>query len=174
MRLRSLTPTRIGLLVLAFAFCAPMAFGQMPQGNAKTLSSSDVSDEQVQKVARILVATRMSTQQMQMKKRREMKQKYGNPQQMDSTKKEQAKREMMKHRRKVRKKQMQTMQKQAKKEGMNPKMVRRVMTSAQQDSTLQQRLRQAMKSEMQKRRPKMGPGQGGGGQGSGGQSGGSQ
>jgi transcriptional regulator of acetoin/glycerol metabolism len=139
-----------------------MAFGQMPQGNTETLSSDEVSDEQVQKVARIVLAARQSTRQMQMEKRREMKKKYGNPQQMDSTKKAQAKREMMKHQRKVRKKQMKALQQQAKKEGMNPKMVRRIMTSAQQDSTLQQRLRKAMKAEM-KQRSQMGGGNQGGG-----------
>ena len=164
MRLRSLTPTRIGLFVLALAFSAPMAFGQMPQqGNTKTLSSSDVSDDEVKKVARILIEARMSTRKMQMQKRQEMKKKYGNPQQMDSTKKAEAKREMMKHQRKVRKKQMKALQQQAKKEGMKPKMVRRIMTSTRQDSTLQQRLRQAMKAEMKNRRPQMGPGGGQGG-----------
>jgi len=173
MQTRSLTPLRTGLLLLAFALVAPAAFGQMPQpqNNVQTLSSSEVSDKQLEKVARIAVAAQMSTRKMQMQKRRQMQKKYGNnPQQMDSTKKAQAKREMMKHRRKVQKKRMQVMQQEAKKEGIETKMVRRVLMSTRQDSTLQQRFRQAVKAEMKKRRPQMGPGsQGGGGQGGGSQ-----
>jgi len=168
MQLRSISTFRTGLLVLAFALCAPMALAQMPQqGQTETLSSSDVSDEEVQKVARVLITARQSTRKMQMQKRREMKKKYGNPQEMDSTKKAQAKREMMQHQRKVRKQQMQALQKEAKKEDMDPKRVQRIMTSAQQDSTLQERLRKAMKSEMKTQKPQMGGGQGGGGQGGG-------
>jgi predicted metal-dependent peptidase len=163
MKLRSITPFRTGLLVLAFALCAPLAFGQMPQGNTNPLSSEDVSEEEVKKVARILIAARQSTRQMQMKKRREMKKKYGNMQEMDSTKKAQAKREMMQHQRKVRKKQMKAMQQEAQKEGMDPSRVRRIMSSTQQDSTLQQRLRKAMKSEMKSQAPQMDGGNQGGG-----------
>jgi len=163
MQLRSFKTLRTGLLVLAFALLAPMALAQMPQqGQNKTLSSSDVSDEEVQKVARVLITARQSTRQMQMQKRREIKKKYGNPKEMDSTKKAQAKREMMQHQRKVRKKQMKAMQNEAEKENMNPKRVRRIMMSAQQDSTLQQRLRKAMKSEMKNQKSQMGGGQGGG------------
>ena len=87
MQLRSFKTLRTGLLVLAFALLAPMALAQMPQqGQNKTLSSSDVSDEEVQKVARVLITARQSTRQMQMQKRREIKKKYGNPKEMDSTK----------------------------------------------------------------------------------------
>src|SRR6056297_2577433 len=106
METRSHTPIRTGLLVLAFALFAPVAFGQMPQGNMKTLSSEDVSDEQVKKTARIAIEAQMSTQKQRMQMRREMKQKYGNPQQMDSTQKANARREMRKRQMAMRKKQM--------------------------------------------------------------------
>ncbi len=163
MQLRLTTPFRTGLLVLAFALCAPMAFGQMPQqGNANALSSEDVSDKQLQKAARIAVKAQMSTRQMQMKKRREMKQKYSNPQDMDSTKKAQAKREMMKHQRKVQKKRRMVMQREAKKENMDPKMVQRILMSTRQDSTLEQRFKKAVKTEMKERQPQMGGGNRGG------------
>lgn len=136
----------------------------MPQqGNQKMLSSSDVSDEEVQKVARIAFATQMSTRAEQMKMRKNMKQKYGNPQQMDSTEKAQARREMRKKQMAMQKKRMKVMQKEAKNENMDPNRVRTILRSAQEDSTLQQRLRQAMKAEAKKQAPSMGRGQQGGG-----------
>lgn len=150
------TSFRLGVLVLAAALCAPMAFAQMPQqGNAKTLSSSEVSDEQIQKVARILVTTRMSTREEQMQMQKNMKKKYGNPQEMDSTQKAQAQREMRKKQMAMRKKQQKVMQKQAKEEGMDPQMVMTITRSAQQDSTLGERIQTAMKKEMQNQQPQM-------------------
>lgn len=136
----------------------------MPQGNQKTLSSSDVSDEEVQKVASIALTARMSTRAEQMKMRKNMKQKYGNPQEMDSTEKAQARREMRKKQMAMRKKQMKVMQEEAQKKDMEPQRVRTILRSAQQDSTLQQRLRKAMKAEAMKQRKSM---QGGGQQGGG-------
>lgn len=161
---RSLTSLRFGILALAFAFCAPLAFGQMPQpGTPEALSSSDVSDQEVQKVARIMMTVRSSTRADRMKMRKEMKQKYGNPQQMDSTKKAQARREMRKRQMAMQKKTMKIMQEEAKKEEIDPKRVQRILQSTQQDSTLQQRLRQAMKAQMkQQGGPSMGGPQGGG------------
>jgi len=158
METRSHTPIRTGLLVLAFALFAPVAFGQMPQSNMKTLSSEDVSDEQVKKTARIAIEAQMSTQKQRMQMRREMKQKYGNPQQMDSTQKANARREMRKRQMAMRKKTMKIMQKEAKKEGIKPQRVQMILKSARQDSTLQQRVRQAMKAQMKKQSPSMGGG----------------
>ena len=156
---RSLTSIRLGILTLALAFCAPLAFGQMPQpGNAQTLSSSDVSDQEIQKLARIMMTVRTSTRQDRMKMRKEMKQKFGNPQEMDSTQKAQARREMRKRRMAMRKKTMKIMQKEAKKEGIKPQRVQMILKSARQDSTLQQRVRQAMKAQMKKQSPSMGGG----------------
>ena len=162
MHTRSFTSVRTGLLALLFALFAPMAFGQMPQGNTKTLSSSDVTDKQVKKAAQVMMALQTSGRQMQMKMRKEMKQKYGNPSQMDSTQKAAMKREARKKQREMRKKQMKMMQQKTKEVGLNPKRFRRIMMSARQDSTLQQRLRQAMKAQMKQKQPQMGGGQGSG------------
>ena len=157
-------PARVGLFVIACAFFAPMAFGQMPQSAPEPLPSSEVSDKQLEKVARIAVEAQMSTRKMQMRKRRQMQKKYGkNPQKMDSTKKAQARKEMMQHRRKVQKKRMKVMQQEAQKEGMNPKMVRRILVSTRKDSTLKQRFQKVVKSEMKKRRSQMGGAQNQGG-----------
>ena len=160
MLLRSLSSFRIGVIGLALALCAPLAFGQLPQGNQKTVSSSDVSDEEVQKVARIAVTAQMSTRQERMKLRKEMRNKYGNPQEMDSTQKAQARREVRKRQMAMRKKTMKVMQKEANKEGMDPQRVQTILRSARQDSTLGNRLRTAMKAEAKKQRPSP---QGGGG-----------
>ena len=122
--------------------------GQMP---GQTLSSSDVDDSQVQTAAQIASSIQMGTRADRMKMRKDMKEKYGNPQQMDSTQKAQARKEMRRRQMKMRKKQMKIMQEEAKKAGMDPQMFRQIMRSAQQDSTLQKRLRTAMKAQMQKR-----------------------
>lgn len=166
---RLISSFRLGVLGMALALCAPLAFGQMPQqGNTQTLSSSDVSDEQVQKVARIAVTAQMSTREERMKLRKEMRSKYGNPQEMDSTQKAKARKEMRKRQMAMRKKTMKVMQQQANKEGMNPQMVQKILRSARQDSTLGKRLRTAMKAEAKKQRPSTqgggGPSGGGGGQ----------
>jgi hypothetical protein len=116
--------------------------GQMP-GSGQTLSSSDVNESQVQTAAQIASSIQMGTRADRMKMRKDMKEKYGNPQQMDSTQKAQARKEM-------RRRQMK-MRKEAKKAGMDPQMFRQIMRSAQQDSTLQKRLQTAMKAQMQKR-----------------------
>jgi hypothetical protein len=135
----------------------------MPQpGNAQTLSSSDVSDEEVQKVASIMMTVRTSTRADRMKMRKEMKQKFGNPQEMDSTQKAQARREMRKRQMAMRKKTMKIMQQEAKKENMDPQRVQTILRSVRQDSTLQQRLRKAMKSQMKQQAPSGGAPQGGG------------
>ncbi|MFB6248873.1 MAG: hypothetical protein ABEL97_09915 [Salinibacter sp.] len=167
---RPTSSLRFGTLALALALFAPLAFGQMPQGNSQNmLSSEDVSDEQIQKVARIAVTAQMSTRQERMQMRKEMKKKYGNPQQMDSTEKAQARREMRKRQMAMRKKTMQVMQKEAKNEGMDPKMVQRILRSARQDSTLGKRLQKAIKAEAKRQRSSMGGGQQGGGSPGGGQ-----
>jgi hypothetical protein len=90
--------------------------------------------------------------------RKQMKQKYGNPQQMDSTQKAQARKEMRRQQMQMRKKQMQMMQAEAEKEGMSPKMFRQIMRSAQQDSTLKKDIQAAMKAQMKKRQSQMNQG----------------
>ncbi len=140
----------VGLFALAFAVSAP-AFGQMPQQpDTTTLSASDVSQEQVKKAARIAAAVQSSMRAQQMKMRRQMKEKYGNPQEMDSTQKANARREMKRQQMKMRKQQMKMMQQEAQKENMEPQMFRRIMRSAQQDSTLKKQIQQAMRAEMKK------------------------
>ncbi len=163
MRLRSLTPVRIGLFALAFAFFAPLAFGQMPQGNQKTLSSEDVSDEELQTAARIAVKAQMSTQKERMQMRKDMKKKYGNPQEMDSTEKAKMRRDVRKKRMSMQKKMMKVMQKEAKKEDMDPKRVNLILQSTRQDSELNKRFKKAMKSAMMEQRSGMGGGQKDGG-----------
>jgi hypothetical protein len=163
MNTRSLTPVRTGLLALAFALFAPMAFGQMPQGNTQqTLSSSDVSDEQLEKVASILASIQSATRQEQRKMRKDMMALRKKMASMDSTQKAEATRKMRKRQMTLRKKQRKIMQQEAKKEGINRKRVQRIMRSTRQDSTLQQRLRQAMKAQMKQQSPMGGGSQDGG------------
>lgn len=126
---------------------------QMPK--SKTLSSSEISDEQIQKTARIVAAVRMGTQEDRMKLRKDIKEKYGNPQQMDSTQKAQARKEMQRRQMQMQKKQMKLLLQEAKKEGMDPQTVRTIMRSAQQDSTLRKRLQRAMQAQMKKQQPQM-------------------
>lgn len=147
--------------MLAFALCAPAAVGQMPQADStQMLSSSDVSDEQVQKAARIAVAVQMAMRPAMMKMRKEMKAKYGNPQAMDSTQKVKARKEMRRRQMEMRKKRMKVMQQEAEKEDMEAQMLMRILRSARQDSSLQKRIQSAMKAEMKERRSQMGSGSG--------------
>lgn len=148
---RSLTPFSAGLFALAFFLYVPAAVGQVPQPDStQFLSSADVSDEEVQTAARIAVSVQMATQQDRMRMQKEMQQKYGNPQQMDSTQKARARKEMRRRQMKMQKKQMKIMQQQAEEEGMSPQKFQRLMRSAQQDSTLRKRLQTAMKMQMKK------------------------
>ncbi|WP_118839754.1 hypothetical protein [Salinibacter ruber] len=145
----------VGLIALAFAFTVP-AFGQMPQQpDTTTLSASEVSQEQVDKAARIAAAVQSSMRAQQMKMRKQMKEKYGNPQEMDSTQKANARREMKRQQMRMRKQQMKMMQQESQKENMDPQMFRRIMRSAQQDSTLKKQIQQAMKAEMKKQQSQM-------------------
>jgi hypothetical protein len=156
MRMRSLTPLRLGLFVLALAFCAPLAFGQMPQPNKpKPLSSDDVSDAELKKAARVAVALQSSGRKMKMEMQKEMKEKYGNPSELDSTQKSEMRREVRKQQKEMRMKQMKTMRKKAKEEGIKPKRVRRILQSTRQDKELKQRFRKAVKAEMAQQAPQM-------------------
>jgi hypothetical protein len=132
--------------------------GQPNQGsrlNRQSLSASDVSKDQLQQAAQIAVSTQMATRQDRMKMRKDMRKKYGNPKQMDSTRKAKARKEMQRRQMEMRKKQKKIIQKQAKKVGMNPQMFRRIMRSAQKDSTLKKQLQTAMKTQMRERMGKM-------------------
>lgn len=136
----------------------------MPQqGNMETLSSDDVSDEELEKVARIAVKTQMATRKERMQMRKTMKKKYGNPQQMDSTQKAQARREIRKQKMAMQKKSMKVMRQESKNEDMDPKRVQIILRSTQQDSALGKRFKKAAKAAMQNQRPQMGGGQNQGG-----------
>lgn len=154
---RSTTSFRLSVLLLAFAFAVPAVLAQAPRtgGQPKMLSSSDVSDQELNKVAKIAVKTQMATRKERRKLRRDMKKKYGNPQDMDSTEKVKARKEIRKKQMAMRKKTMKMLQKEAKKEGMKASKVQRVLQSAQKDSTLKKRLETAMRKEAKSRRPKM-------------------
>lgn len=154
---RLFKPSCVGLFVLAVVLSAPVAFGQMPQPDtSQTLSASDVSEEDIEKAARIAAAVQRSMRAQQMKMRKQMKEKYGNPQEMDSTQKANAKREMQRQQMKMRKQQMKLMQQEAQKENMDPKMFQRIMRSAQQDSTLKKEIQAAMKAQMKQQQPQGG------------------
>ena len=120
--------------------------GQM--GGAQSLSSDDVSDEQIQTAARIAMSMQMGIRQDRIQMQKEMKAKYGNPKEMDSTEKQEARKEMQQRQQDLRKKQMDILQKEAEEEGMDPQMFRSITQSAQQDSTLRKRLQTAMKAQM--------------------------
>lgn len=128
--------------------------GQMP-GASQTLSSSDVSEEQLQTAARIAAAVQMGIQKDRMEMQKDIKEKYGNPQQMDSTQKTQARKEMKRRQMEMRKKQMKLVQEEAQNEGMDPKTFRQIMRSARQDSTLMKRLQGAVEAQIKKRQPQM-------------------
>ncbi len=159
---RFTSPLRLGVALLALALCAPAAVAQMPQPDTTQLSSSDVNDEQIQQAAQIAVELQMSGRQMRMQMQKQMRQKYGNPQQMDSTQKAQMQQERRQQMRQMRKKQMKMMQQKSQEVGLEAQMFQRIMRSAQQDSTLQQRLRTAMKTQMKERQSQMQNQQGGG------------
>ncbi len=145
----------VGLFTLALVLSAPVALGQMPQDTIETLSASEVSQEQVEKAARIAAAVQTSRRMQQMKLRKEMKEKYGDPREMDSTQKAKAKQEMRRRQMKMRKNQMKMMQEEAEKEGMSTQMFRRIMRSAQEDSTLKEEIQAAMKAQMKKKQSQM-------------------
>lgn len=153
---RVLKSSYIGLFALALAVSAPAALAQMPQQpDTTTLSASDVSQEQVQTAARIATTVQSSMRAQQMRMRKQMKQKYGNPQEMDSTQKAKARKEMQRQQMQMRKQQMKMMKQEAEKEGMSTKMFRRIMRSAQQDSALKKEIQAAMKAQMKKKGPQM-------------------
>jgi hypothetical protein len=147
---RSLTSFCLGLVALAFA--ASAAVGQMPRSDTTNmLSASDVSQEEIQTAAQIAVAVQGPMRKDRMKLRRDMKKKYGNPQEMDSTQKAKAKREMRSRQMKMRKKQMRLIQKEAKKADMDPQRFQKIMRSARKDSSLQKQIQVAMKAQMKEK-----------------------
>lgn len=133
--------------------------GQMKPGGAQLLSPSEISDEQLQKAARIAVAVQQGTRQERMQFQKEMREKYGNPQQLDSAQKAKARKEIQRRQMKMQKKQMKLIREEAKEVGMDPKRFLTIMRSVQKDSTLQKRLQAAMKAQMKKQAPQPGTNQ---------------
>jgi hypothetical protein len=150
MTVRVPTSLRLALFALAFALVGlPVhAQGGPGGGQAPSLSSSDVSDAEIQAAAEIIVSMQVQRQEM----RKKMMEKYGNPQEMDSTQRRKARMEIMKKRQSL-------MQKKSKEVGMKPQRLGQIMKSARQDSTLRSRVRTAVK---QKRQERMGGSPGGG------------
>jgi len=136
---------RIGLFVLALAFAAPTTFAQSGSeagDNASAvLSSEDVSEKEVGAAAEVIVTMQMHRQEMQMK----MRQKYGNPQEMDSTQRREARRRIMKERQTL-------MQEKTQEENLSAERLGLIMKSARQDSTLRKRLKTTVQ---EKRRDEM-------------------
>jgi hypothetical protein len=149
------------LALFAFAATAVGASAQMmPQPDTTNLlSSADVSQEQVQKAARIAASVQSSIRAQRMKLSKELRSKYGNPQDMDSTEKATVRKEIQRRQMKMRKQQVQMMQQEAQNEDMEPQMFRRIMRSAQQDSTLKKQIQKALQAEMKQQQSPMGPGQ---------------
>jgi hypothetical protein len=149
---RSLSTARTGILALALAFIAPAVFAQGGPGGGmggptETLSSEDVSEEEVDAAAEIIVAMQMQRQQM----RTDMREKYGNPQEMDSTQRREARTEIMQKRQAL-------MEKKTEEEDLSADRLGLIMKSARKDSTLRKRVRTAVQ---EKRKARMGgPGAG--------------
>ena len=120
------------LALFAPAVFAPGALAQ--NGEAQnTLSSSDVSEEEVESAAEIVVAMQMQQQEL----RKKMMRKYGNPQKMDSTQRRQARVEMMKQRQAL-------MKEKTNEHGLSTQRLGMIMNSARQDSTLRERMKTAV------------------------------
>ena len=141
---RSTSTLRIGFfaMILALFVSAALAPGAMAQGGGAPapLSSDDVPDEEIESAAEIVVALQMQQQQMQ----QEMLQKYGNPQEMDSTQRRKAQRE-------IQSKQQALMQKETNEHDLDAQRLNMIMTSAQQDSTLRERMRTAVEGLRQEK-----------------------
>ena len=155
--------SRVSFIALVAALCAPLAFAQMPQGGGPApISSSEVSDAQLQKVVQVLMEVRSATRSDRMQMRKDMKEMQS--QEMDSTQKAQARKKMRQRQMALRKKQQKIMQKKVKEVNMDPKMFRRIMRSMRKDPELQKRLKAAMQEQMKQRQSQMGgSGQQGGG-----------
>lgn len=150
MHTRSQTFVSATLLFVFLVFGGNVAAAQGQMG--EPLSSEDVSDEQIQQVAQVFITLQDSVKAMKMEMRRRMKE--NNVQEMDSTERAKHMRQMQME---MQKRQMQLMQQAAQDEGLDPKRFRRIMQAVQQDSTLQQRLRAAVKKEVKSQQSQMNP-----------------
>lgn len=129
-------------IVLALAVCAPVAAGQpLPEqpteGKAPPLSSSEVSDVEIESVAEVIVS--MEIQRAQFEK------KYGSPENMSAEQRRKVQREI------IRKRQL-LMQKKTVKEDLDAGRLELIMLSARRDSVMHDRVEAAMKKKRAEKR----------------------
>jgi hypothetical protein len=137
---RALSTLRLGLLVLTLSCIAPAAFAQGSGGSSGGISSEDISDEEIDAAAEIIVAMQMQRQEL----RTQMREEYGNAQEMDSTQRRTARQELMRERQAL-------MQRKAEEEDLSAQRLGRLMQSARRDSTLRTRIRTAVQEKRQER-----------------------
>ena len=152
MESRLIAPLRTGLLALVLVLAAPAAFAQT-ESAPDSLASEDVPDAEIEAAAEIVVAMQMQQQRM----RQEMRQQYGNPQEMDSTQRRQARME-------IRQERQALMQQKTEEESLSPQRLNLIMNSARRDSTLRARMKTAVQEARQEKtgqQPRMPRGGGG-------------
>lgn len=137
MMIRPRSILRSSLFLLALAITAPPALAQ-DGGASSSLSSDDVSDREVNAAAHIIVTMQIHRQEM----RRRMMERYGNPQEMDSTQRREA-------RRRIREKRQDLFQQTAQEQDLSPQRLTRIMKAARTDSALQTRMQRAVRTLQQ-------------------------
>lgn len=102
------------------------------------MSPDEVSEAEIDAAAEIIVAMQMQRQEL----RTQMREEYGNPQEMDSTQRRSARQELMRRRQAL-------MQEKTEEEDLSARRLGRLMQSARQDSTLRARIRTAVQAKRQ-------------------------
>jgi len=136
------SPGRVGLVALLLAVFAPIVSAQTlpdrPTGSGPApLSSSDVSDAEVESAAEIIVSLQMQEA--------EMERKYGEPDDMTKQQLRQVQQETMRERQLL-------LQKKTLEEDLDAGRLELIMISAKKDSTLHRRMRTAMEEAKEKKR----------------------
>lgn len=135
--MHSFARLRTVVIVLALAFCAPVVMGQpLPEkpreGKTPPLSSSEVSDAEIESAAEIIVS--MEIQQAQLEK------KYGDPKNMSTAQRRKAQREIVRQRQAL-------MQKKTVEEDLDAGRLELIMVSARRDSAMHKRVQTAMEKK---------------------------
>lgn len=128
MSARSPCCLRTGCLVLVLALLVSGAYGQDTTRNAGP-SPSDVTDDQIQSAARVMVAMQ--------KLRDRYEKKYGNPQELDSSK-------VQAVRRRFRKEQQTILQQKIEEVDITEEEYRQILRRTRRDTTLRQKMRAAV------------------------------
>jgi len=136
------SPGRVGLVALLLAVFAPIVSAQTlpdrPTGSGPApLSSSDVSDAEVESAAEIIVSLQMQEA--------EMERKYGEPDDMTKQQLRRVQQETMRERQLL-------LQKKTLEEDLDAGRLELIMISAKKDSTLHRRMRTAMEEAKEKKR----------------------